>query len=175
MKETRLFVSILVIEVLLMSLIGCSKTEDKKQQTSAPTEHEDKKQLTSAPTEHEVISIVREFLKATVGGDYDRAIGLGTPNEFKREGLVKCSEVFELEKAEVIDAYVGNKNAAVLTNSITVQTRTQTVQFGFSLIKNGDGWLIRDLDQLPNNEAVQQWLAGFQSVEPNAKRVAGDD
>ena len=150
------------IGIVLMSLIGCSTTEDEKQQTSAPTEHE-------------VVSTVYEFLRAIDGGDYDRAIGLGTPNEFKREGLVKANEVFELEKAEVIDAYVGNKNAAVLTNSITIQTGTQTVQFGFSLIKNGDGWLIRDLDQLLNNEGVQQWLAGFRSVEPNAKRVAGDD
>ncbi|MHC4211755.1 MAG: hypothetical protein ACYSWP_00145 [Planctomycetota bacterium] len=163
MKETRLFISVLLIEILLMSLIGCSKTEDEEQQTSAPTEHE-------------VVSTVGEFLKAIDSGDYDRAIGLGTPNEFKREGLVKASKVFELEKAEVIEAYVGNENAAVLTNSITTtQTPAQTVQFGFSLIKNGDGWLIRDLDQLLNKEDVQKWLSGFQSVEPNAKRVAGDD
>jgi len=125
----------------------------------------------SALTEHEVVSTVREFLTAIDGGDYDRAIGLGIANEFKREGLVKVNEAFELEKAEVIKAYVGNKNAAVLTNAIPTQTPVQTVQFGYSLVENSDRWLIRDVDLLPNNKAVQQWLAGFKSVEPTAKRL----
>ena len=33
-------------------------------------------------------------------------------------------------------------------------------------------WLICDVDMLLSNEAVQKWLAGFEGVEPTAKRVA---
>jgi len=167
MRETRLFVTVLVILTLIVSLIGCSKKEDEKQQASTSTAQ------STTPTEHEVVSTVREFLKAIDGGDYDRAIGLGTPNEFKREGLVKVNEAFDFDKIEITEAFVGYENAAVLTNPILGPSGTG--QFGYSLLKNGNRWLIRDVDWLPNNEAVGKWLAGFNGIEPNAKRVAGTD
>jgi hypothetical protein len=167
MRETRLFVIVLVMSILIVSLIGCSKTEDDKQQASTSAAQ------SATPAEHEVVLVVREFIMAFEIGDYDRAIGLGTPNEFKREGLVKINEVFEFDKAEVTDAYVGYENAAVLTNSIPAPTGT--VQFGYSLVKSGNRWLIRDVDMLPSNESVKKWLAGFEGVEPTAKRVAGVD
>ena len=167
MREARLFVTVLAMSTLIVSLIGCSKREDEKPQASTSAAQ------SATPAEHEVVSTVREFLKAIDGGDYDRAIGLGTPNEFKREGLVKVNEAFDFDKTEITEAYVGSKNAAVLINSITGPSGTG--QFGYSLLKNGNRWLIRDVDWLPNNEAVQKWLAGFEGVEPNAKRVAGAD
>lgn len=167
MRKTRLFVTVLVMSTLIASLIGCSKTENEKQQTSTSAAQ------SAAPAEHDVVSTVREFLKAIDGGDYDRAIELGTPNEFKREGLSKVNEAFHLDKAEIIEAYVGNENAAVLTNSIPWPSGT--FQFGYSLVKKDERWLIRDVDMLPNNEAVQKWLTGFKGVEPNAERVAGAD
>ncbi len=167
MREKRLFITVLVISAFIVSLIGCSKTENEKeneeQQASASAAQSD------APAEHEVVSTVREFLKAIDSGDYDRAIGLGTPNEFKREGLVKINETFEFDKAEITEAYVGNENAAVLTNSIPASRGA--VQFGFSLIKSDNHWLIRDVDMLPSDEAVKKWFAGFEGVEPTAKRV----
>lgn len=49
------------------------------------------------------------------------------------------------------------------------------MQFGHSLVKSGDRWLIRDVDMLPNNDSEQKWLAGFKGVEPNVKRVVGSD
>jgi len=167
MRKTRLFVTVLAMSTFVVSLIGCSKTEDEKQQASTSAAQ------SATPAEHEVVSIVREFLKAIDGGDYDRAIGLGTPNEFKREGLVKVNEAFDFDKTEIAKAFVGYENAAVLMNSIT--TPTGTGQFGYSLVKSDNRWLIRDVDMLPNNEAVQKWLAGFERVEPTAKRVAGAD
>ena len=163
MRETRLFVTVLVISAFIVSLIGCSKTENEEQQTSTSA------MQSGTEAEHEVVSTVREFLKAIDSGDYERAIELGTPNEFKQEGLVKINEAFELDKAEITEAYVGYENAAVLTNSIPASHRTS--QFGYSLIKSDNRWLIRDVDMLPSDEAVQKWLAGFESVEPNAKRV----
>jgi hypothetical protein len=172
MRETRLFMTILLMSTLIALLIGCSKTEDERQQTSTSAAK------STTPVEHEVVLTVREFLKSMNGGDYDHAIGLGTPNEFNQEGLVKINEIVEFNKAEVTDAYVGYENAAVLTNSIPFTTgpaTTGTVQFGFSLVKSGDRWLIRDVDMLPNNEVVQKWLAGFKGVEPTAKSVIGAD
>ncbi len=110
-----------------------------------------------------MISVVHEFLKSIENTDYDHAIELGTSGEFKRDGLAKFGEAFELSEARVIEAYVGKKQAAVLTNPIPI------IQMGFSLVRNGDGWLIRDLDQLPDDQWVQKWLAGFHSVEPDAE------
>lgn len=165
MRETRLFVIVLAMSTLIVSLIGCSKTEDEKQQASTSAAQ------SATPAEHEVVSTVRKFLKAIDVGDYDRAIELGTPNEFKREGLVKVNEAFDFDKTEITEAFVGYENAAVLTNSIPGPSGTG--QFGYSLLKNGNRWLIRDVDWLPNNEAVEKWFAGFKGVEPNAKRVVG--
>ena len=165
MREIRLFVTVLVVSTLIVSLIGCSKTEDEKQQASTSAAQ------SATPVEHEIVTIVREFLMAIDGGDYDRAIELGTPNEFKREGLVKVNEAFDFDKTEITEAFVGYENAAVLTNSIPGPSSTG--QFGYSLLKNENRWLIRDVDWLPNNEAVEKWLAGFKGVEPSAKRVAG--
>lgn len=121
---------------------------------------------------HEVVSIVREFIKAIDGGDYDRAIGLGAPGEFKKEGLIKINELFEFDQAIVDHVHIGGENAAVLTNPIPAQAPVRTGQFGYSLRKNCDRWLIRDVDYLPHEQAVDEWLSGFRSVESAAKRVA---
>ncbi len=112
--------------------------------------------------EHKVVSVVREFLKYIENADYDHAIDLGTPGEFTRDGLAREFGDFELSQARVIEAYVGKKHAGVLTDLFSVQ-------MGFSLIKNGDGWLIRDTDRLPDDQWVQKWLAGFRRVEPDAE------
>ena len=166
MRKTRLFVTVLVISTLIASLIGCSKKENEKQQSSAPPAK------SVHVTEHEVVSVVRQFLTAIETGEYDVAMGLGTAGEFKREGLIKFNEFFELDQAKVLEAYVGNKQAAVLTNTIPAQEPARTGQFGYSLLRDVDCWLIRDSDFLPNNEAVEKWLSGFRSVEPDAVRVA---
>lgn len=166
MREIRLFVAVLLMSILIVPFIGCSKTKDEEQQTSTAVAE------STTPAEHEVVSTVYEFLKAIDGGDYDHAIELGTPNEFKREELVKFNEHFKLDQAKVLEAYVGNEQAAVLTNTIPAQAPARTGQFGYSLRRNRDRWLIRDSDFLPNDEAVERWLSGFRSVEPVAERVA---
>ena len=112
--------------------------------------------------EHEVVSVVHEFLKYIENTDYDHAIELGTPGEFTTDGLAREFGDFELSQARVVEAYVGKKHAGVLTDLFSVQ-------MGFSLIKNGDGWLIRDTDRLPDDQWVQKWLAGFRRVEPDAE------
>jgi len=169
MREIRLFVTVLVMSILIVPLIGCSKKENKDEQqqdaTTAPQ--------SAAPAQHQVVLIVHDFLKAIDSGDYDHAIGLGTPNEFNQEGLIQVNEAFDFSNVEIVEAYVGNENAAVLTNSIS--TAAATVQIGLSLVTSDNNWLIRDVDMLPNNEKVLQWLAGFKNVEPNAERVAGSD
>jgi hypothetical protein len=188
MEKMRRFASVLIVGTLIV-FVGCKKTEDVEQENPAveaqPALHaepEDRQQEaavpaveSTAPTEHEVVAITREFLKAIEGGDYDRAIGLGTPGEFKREGLTKFNELCQLDQAKVIKAYVGNEQAAVLTNTVPAEAPARSGQFGYSLLRNGNRWLIRDSDFLPTNESVEKWLTGFKGVEPNAQRVLGED
>lgn len=182
----RVFSSVLIVGTLIV-FVGCKKSKDADQESPAvevqPATHaepEDQQQQTTlpavestAPIEHEVIAIVREFFKAIDGGDYDRAIELGTPNEFKKEGLIKTNEAFDFTNVEIAEAYVGIENAAVLTNSVPAPTAT--IQFGLSLVKTSSRWLIRDVDMLPRDDAIERWLAGFKGVEPNAKRIVGED
>jgi len=164
MKKIRLFTNVFIVAAMVV-FTGCTKTEDEEQQAPAPAAQ------STDSTEHEVVTIVREFLKAIDGGDYDHAIGLGTPNEFRREGLVEVNEAFDFANIGITEAFVGDKNAAVLINSVSGPSGTG--QFGYSLVKSGNPWLIRDVDWLPDNEAVEKWLTGFKGVEPNAKHVAG--
>ncbi|MFC1766643.1 hypothetical protein ACFL6U_31770 [Planctomycetota bacterium] len=175
MKKMKLFASILVVGSLIV-FIGCSKNEDDNQEIPV-TEAEQQSAVPSvestAPTEHEVVVIVRAFLKAIDGGDYDQAIAMGTPDEFKREGLIQVNEAFDFANIDITEALVGDEQAAVLIGSIPGPSGTG--QFGYSLVKNDNSWLIRDVDWLPRTEAVEKWLTGFKSVEPNAKRVSGEE
>lgn len=186
MVKMRLFANVLVVGTLVV-FGGCKKTEDNSQEDPAVdaqpaihTEPEDGQQQTTvlsgestAPAEHEVVVIVRDFLNAVDGGDYDRAIGLGTPDEFKREGLIQVNEAFDFAGIGIAEAFVGEKNAAVLIDSVSGPSGTG--QFGYSLVTSDNRWLVRDVDWLPTNEAVEKWLDGFKRVEPNAKSVAGTD
>jgi len=169
MRGIRLFVIVLMMSILIVPFISCSKKEDEEKQTSTTAAQ------SSAPAQHEVVSTVQEFLMAIDAGDYDRAIELCTPNVLRRDGLIKINEIFNFNNVEIAEAYVGNKNSAVLTNSIHGATAEATVQFGFSLVKSGNRWLIRDVDMLPNDKEVQDWFVGFKDVEPTAKRVVGSD
>jgi RNA polymerase sigma-70 factor (ECF subfamily) len=118
---------------------------------------------------HEIVSIVRQFLEAIAVGDYDLAIGLGTPGEFNREGLAQVNQAFDFQNLRITEAYLGRENAAVLTNPIPVDGRT--IQIGCSLCKSDDCWLIRDVDMLPNGAAADNWLSGFRGVEPAAESI----
>ena len=173
MEKMRLFASVLIVGTLIV-FVGCKKNEDDNQEGPI-TEVQQQPAVpaveSTALPEHEVVLIVREFLKAIEDGDYEHAIELGTPNEFTVEGLTKFKDVFQLGEVEVIKAYVGNEQAAVLTNTIAATPPAPAGQFGYSLLRNGNGWLIRDSDFLPNKELVENRFAGFKGVEPNAKRV----
>ena len=186
MEKMRLFASVLIVGTLIV-FFGCKKDAELNQESLTaevqPAKHaepvEEQQQTTvsavesTSPTEHEVVAIVREFLKAIKGGDYDRAIELSTPGEFKREGLIQVNEAFDFSNIGISKALVGSQNAAVLINSISGPSGMG--QFGCSLVQSNNLWLIRDVDWLPRNEAVEKWLAGFKGIEPNAQRIVGKE
>jgi hypothetical protein len=186
MNLTRLF-TVVLIAGTMAAFLGCTKTEENEQSSSAvetqrtvPAENKDDKPQVPAPaedsgasSEHEVVMNVRTFVKAIEDGDYDQAIDMGTPNEFNREGLGQVNDAFEFVQIEIAQAFVGELNAAVLIDSVSGPSGPG--QFGFSLIKSGNRWLIRDVDWLPGTDDVGKWLAGFNGVEPNATSVAGAD
>ena len=175
MENTKLIARMLIVGTLIV-FAGC-KNDDNDNQESPATETQQQPAAlpaeSTAPPEHEVVVIVRDFLKAIDGGDYDQAIGMGTPNEFKREGLIQVNEAFDFSSIDISKALVGNQNAAVLIDSVSGPSGAG--QFGYSLVKSGNRWLIRDVDWLPRSEAVEKWLTGFKGVEPNAQRVVGED
>jgi len=170
MRGIRLFVIVLMMSILIVPFISCSKTEDQEKQTSTTAER------SAAPAQHEVVSNVYEFFKAIDSGDYDRAIELGAPNEFNQEELILINRYFDFKNVEIAQAYVGNKNSAVLTSLIpTIDQAKKRMRLGCSLVKSGNRWLISRLATLYYPNDAQEWIADFKDVEPAAKHVAGSD
>jgi hypothetical protein len=123
--------------------------------------------------EHETVSIVRQFLQAIYAGEYDRALGLAALGAFDKEGLARINIALDLSQVEIAQVLVGREQAAVLTEPLAAPRGP--MQIGFSLKKNGNMWLIRDIDPLPDQAHVDDWLAGFKAVEPNAQPLPTTD
>ena len=182
----KLFANVLIAGTLVVFL-GCKKIEDYSRKDPASevqpaihNESADEQQQThvlavesTTPTEYKVVVIVREFVTAIDGGDYNRAIGLSIPNEFEREVLIKINKAFDFSNIGISEVLVGSKHAAVLIDSVSGPSGTG--QFVCPLMKSGDRWLIYDAYWLPRNEVKEKWLASFELVEPNAKRVVETD
>jgi len=170
MRGIRLFVIVLMISILIVPFISCSKTEDEEKQTSTAAEQ------STTPAQHEVVSTVLEFFKAIDAGDYERAIELGSPNEFDREELILINGGFDFKNVKIAEAYVGIKNSVVLASPIfTIAQAKERMHLGFSLVKSRNRWLISRMYMHYYLNDAQEWLAGFKDVEPAAKRVTGTD
>ena len=129
---------------------------------------------TTPPAEHTAVSNVRSFLSALAAGEYDRAQSLTVPGKLKPEGLTRLNEQLRLNQAHISKALVGKEKAAVLTDVIEPKESKQAKsgQWGFSLGKVGDRWLIGDIDFFPNERAIEKWLAAYRKVEPAAIEIA---
>jgi hypothetical protein len=126
-----------------------------------------------SPAVHMAITTTRDFLSAVGTGDFDRAGKLVLPERFPKDKLQKLKDSLVVEGAKVQEAHLGQEQAAVITDAIPPRQEGggRTGRWGVSLRKQGQGWLIRDMDFLPNEQAVERYLAGFRKGEPNAEKV----
>ena len=158
-----------LVAVGLVSLALATGDAPQEEGGEASADDVEDREAAPDPIEHEAVLVVREFLKAIESGDYDRAIGLGTSGKVKREGLVEVGKSFDWGKADIAEALVGGANAAVLTQRLAASEAAKPGQFGFHLVSDRDRWLIRDVDFLPDDQAVEKWLADFRRLEPDAR------
>jgi len=118
-------------------------------------------------------TVTRDFFSALSSRDFDRAGKLVVPERYPTEKLQKLQESLRVEDAKLQEAYAGREQVAVITDAISprVEGRGRIGRWGISLRRQGDVWLIRDMDFLPDAQAVEKYLAGFRKVEPDAQRL----
>jgi hypothetical protein len=120
---------------------------------------------------HPIVAVVREFLQVVAKGDFRQAVALGTPGTFTTQGLIGFNQTFQLDQADIAQAWLGTENSAVITSMIPTRQGSQAT-WGFALILTENGrWQIRDAAFLPDQGTIDGYLTAFRGIEPNAEAV----
>lgn len=129
----------------------------------------------TAPVEagHPIVAVARQFLHAVGAGDAGRAIALCTSDKVAAQGLAQMNLAFQMDQADVTQAWLGAKRAAVITNFIpTKQGSVAGAWWSLSLVAAEEGrWRISEMSFLPDESTVEKYLAAFRAAEPNAKSI----
>jgi len=127
-----------------------------------------------SPTEaRDPVAVARRFLDAVAAGEYDRAVALCVPDKFTAQGFAQMNLAFQMDKAAIAQVWAGSQQAAVVTDLVpTKQGAVAAALWGLKLVRAEEGcWRIRDVDVLPDLQAVEQYLALFCEAEPDAKSI----
>jgi hypothetical protein len=127
---------------------------------------------------------VDAFLKDLAAGKYDEAYARTTPEYQKahpkekwKQGFTKLAGTADLSKLMLDQMFATQPTstrearAGGVTGLVETQQKNRKLGFGFGLVRQKDKWLIRDIDVLPNANAVHNFIVRFQEVEPGAKEV----
>jgi len=170
--------SLYVVLIVALLLCGCTRKEAPPETETAEVQPPSRPPAESnvpappAESEHPIVAVVREFLKAVAAGNYSRALSLSVPGELTQQGLAGMREAFQWDQATFTQAWLGAEQSAVITNFIPARQGTATAAWAFNLVATEDGrWLVRLSDMLPNQQMVEDYLAAFHEVAPNAKSI----
>ena len=169
MTNARHTLAALLICTLLLSLIGCSRTENDTAKSPAPSQSADTAKTTTGDQRHPVVATVRKFLQAIADSKYDRAVEMAVPGKIRTDALQRVSAVLDFDNASITHAYVADRNAAVLTGPLA--SSGPPMQFGHLLEKKTDRWRIHTMDLLPDAEAAEQWIADFKNNNPPVQTI----
>ncbi len=86
--------------------------------------------------------------------------------EAHKGGLEQLTERMDLSNAKPTQVYVAMEAACVVVSPVTPKGRDTTVSLGLGMIRVGENYLIRDIDMLPNEQAVKQFVDGFHKAYP---------
>jgi hypothetical protein len=119
------------------------------------------------------VGAARLFLQAIATAQYDGAVALCVPGKFTAQGFRGMALTFQMDKASLGQAWAGGKVAAVVTGFVpTKQGTVAGAVWGLKLVPaEGGHWSIRDVDFLPNQQAVDKYLAAFREGEPDARSI----
>lgn len=125
------------------------------------------------PVQHAAVQATEGFYAALAAGKVDRAARLTVPERYPAERLQKMKDALRVDLAKAKEAHVGKAQAVVVTGEVPPREegRGRKGRWGVTLRRDGDAWLIRDFDFLPDEAAVGRYLDTFRKGEPGAERV----
>jgi len=167
-----------LMAVVALVLCGCVKKDTPREAATVetpPPSAPPAESNTPAPPpkiEHAVIVAVRTFIQAMAAGDYDRALSLSVSEELTQQGLASMGGALQWDQATFAQAWVGAEQSAVITNPVAAKQGSVALTWAFNLVAAEDGhWLVRLMDVLPRPQDVNDYLAAFREVAPDAKSI----
>lgn len=163
--------------VVAWALCGCSKKEEPPRTPAvevqpSPAQPQSTEPNTPTESKHPVVTTAREFLNTVASGKYNRALALSIPGEITQQGLMGMHEAFQWDQATFAQIWVGAEQAAVITNAIPATQGDVSTAWALNLVVIEDGrWLVRLVDMLPTPQLVEDYVAAFHEVAPNAKAI----
>jgi hypothetical protein len=162
-----------------LALCSCAKKETPPPAQTAdvqppPTQPaESNAPVPPAEAEHPVVLAARAFVNAVAAGNYKRALLLSVPGgEITEQGLVGLHTAFQWDQATFTQVWLGAEQASVITNFIPAQQGEATAAWAINLVATEDGhWLVRLTDMLANEQMIEDYVAAFREVAPNAKSI----
>ena len=108
------------------------------------------------------------FLRAVADDRIEDAYSLTTDayRKGKPEGLPRLRQVLELKDFKLGEdaTSADGRRAAIVTPPLPLRGRDRTGALGIGLVREGDRWLVRDLDALPDDDASAAFLAKFREA-----------
>ena len=165
-----------LVLIAALALCGCPKKdappEAQTAQASPAGPAESNEPTPPDETKHPVVTAAQEFLYALSAGKYNRALALSIPGEITQQGLDGMHKAFQWDQATFTQAWVGAEQAAVITSFIPARESSVSAAWALNLVVMADGrWLVRLTDMLATPQVVDDYVAAFHEVAPNAKSV----
>jgi len=120
------------------------------------------------------VQTARDFLQAVAAGDYDRALGLSERDKIRASGLGALRTRADLLKAQIAVVWATEENACAVTSFFTTEAREgrrSQAALGIGLERQGDRWLVADIDALPDTEKAAAFLRDFRKHFPDARQL----
>ena len=110
------------------------------------------------------------FYQAILEGNDAKAQGMSREGEFPH-GFARLRARLDIRKGGIHKVWAGKKDACAVTTFMPIKGAQGKAAFGLGLCKVGDRWIVRDLDYLPNQQALETFVAGFRQVAPSAFEI----
>jgi hypothetical protein len=117
-------------------------------------------------------SVAQAFLQAVAAGEDETAAGLCAPGTVKTSEFAKLREYYDLSQARIVQANDRQGNAYAVTNFFPSKEGKKATAMGIGMRKQGDRWLIRDIDALPDEPSLAAYIESFNKAFPPAEPVA---
>lgn len=165
--------------IVALSLCGCAKKNAPSETTAAEVQPatappaEVNAPAPPAKPEHPVLATTRRFLKAIAAANYSRALSLSVPEEINEQSLKALHDgTTQWDQATFAQVWVGTDQAAVITNPVPLKENPIALTWAFNLVATDDGrWLVRLTDLMKGPGDVEDYVAAFHAVAPEAKAL----